>query len=572
VIAAAVPAGNPSLVTSGAFIFARTSSTPLFDYRWHAFIIPKDLRNLSRICANCRLARRVWDYNLSDISHGHRQFNNLTGRQERIIMIKPISRWTKLITILPVLALAGSSANAEEPSTLVVYPAPAGVELNDTFSVAVRTPGGEWRKLDVYDVRVDLRTLSHASFAYFDFSGEVEIRVTQNKVHVQLAEIHPQAYGISPRMSVQPADSFTFTLDRPRNLSIEVNGDRLHNLHLFANPIQTNIPLPTDTNVIYFGPGLAANRRIIRVGSGKTVYLAGGSVVQGAIVTDNGATNVTICGRGILDTSRWNDAKGFHVRGQDWETASISLRRATNVLVEGLILKQSVNYGVMGGSVEGATIDNVKSFSSQEWGDGIDMVASRHVKIRNCFLRTSDDCIAVYGSRDGYDGGSSDWDVSDSVLWADKAHAIMIGVHGAYWAGGDVIENLRFHNIDVLENNEFSTNFWGAMAITCGDKNTINKVDFENIRVEHIREEGGNLIRLVFGRYEPSTTLGRLIENIHFKDITYNGSAGSYISGSPGHTINGITFDGLIINGARIKDAKQGKITIGENVEDVSFK
>lgn len=29
----------------------------------------------------------------------------------------------------------------------------------------------------------------------------------------------------------------TFSLSRPRNLSVEVNGDIFHNLHLFANPI-----------------------------------------------------------------------------------------------------------------------------------------------------------------------------------------------------------------------------------------------------------------------------------------------------------------------------------------------
>lgn len=480
--------------------------------------------------------------------------------------------WMTLIAIAPVLAVAESSTVAEPVSTVVVYPAPTGVELNDTFTVSVRTPGGEWRKLDVYDVRVDLHTLSHASFAYFDFSGEVEIRVTQNKVHVQLVEIRPESYQVHPRMSSEPADSFTFTLDHPRNLSIEVNGDRLHNLHLFANPIETNVPSRADKNVIYFGPGLAVNRRIIHVSSGKTVYLAGGSVVQGVVVTDDGATNVTICGRGVLDTSPWNDAKGFYIKGQDWQTSSINLRQATNVLVEGIILKQHVDFAVQGGEVDRVTIDNLKSFSSQEWGDGIDMKASRHVKIRNCFLRTSDDCIAIYGSRGDYHGGSSDWDVADSVLWADKAHAIMIGVHGAYWADGDVIENLRFHNLDILENNEFSTNFWGAMAITCGDKNIVRNVNFENIRVEHIREAGGNLIRLTFGYYEPSTTTGRLIEGIHFKDITYNGLAGSYINGSPGHPINGVTFENLVINGERVKDAAQGKITIGGNVSGVSFK
>ncbi len=480
--------------------------------------------------------------------------------------------WMKLIAILPVLALAGSSTSAEPALTVVVYPAPAGVELNDTFSVAVRTPGGEWRKLDTYDVRVDLHTLSHASFAYFDFGGKVEVRVTQNKVHVQEVEIRPVSYHINSRMSSQPVDTFTFTLDRPRNLSIEVNGDRLHNLHLFANPIETNVPSPMDKNVIYFAPGLTTNQPIIRVGSGKTVYLAGGAVVQGVIVTDDGATNIAIRGRGILDTTPWNDAKGFHIKGQDWQATSINLRRATNVLVEGIILKQHVDYAVMGGDVDDVTIDNLKSFSSQEWADGIDMMSSQHVRIRNCFLRTSDDCIAVYGSRHGYHGRSFDWDVADSVLWADKAHAIMIGVHGAYWADGDVIENLRFHNIDVLENNEFSSNFWGAMAITCGEKNTVRNVNFENIRVEHIREAGGNLIRLTFGCFEPSTTLGRQIENIHFKNITYDGLAGSYVSGSPGHPIKGVTFENLIINGERIKDAMQGRITIGENVSGVSFK
>ena len=30
-----------------------------------------------------------------------------------------------------------------------------------------------------------------------------------------------------------------FTLTRPQCLSIEFNGDRLHNLHLFANPLET---------------------------------------------------------------------------------------------------------------------------------------------------------------------------------------------------------------------------------------------------------------------------------------------------------------------------------------------
>ena len=43
------------------------------------------------------------------------------------------------------------------------------------------------------------------------------------------------------------------------------------------------------------------------------------------------------------------------------------------------------------------------------------------------------------------------------------------------------------------------------------------------------------------------------------------------ISGGPGRPINGVTFENLVINGKRITDAAQGKITIGENVSGVSF-
>jgi hypothetical protein len=100
----------------------------------------------------------------------------------------------------------------------------------------------------------------------------------------------------------------------------------------------------------------------------------------------------------------------------------------------------------------------------------------------------------------------------------------------------------------------------------------VRNVDFENIRAEHIREAAGKLIRLTFGFFEPSTTLERPIENIHFKNITYDLLAGSFISGSPGHPIKGVTFENLVINGERIKDAKQRKIKIGENVSDVSSK
>ena len=86
------------------------------------------------------------------------------------------------------------------------------------------------------------------------------------------------------------------------NLSVEVNGDIFHNLHLFANPIDSFIPdIKKDSNLIYLGPGVHRfENNEFKIPSGKTVYLAGGAVAMGRMVIEN-AQNVRLLGRGNSD-------------------------------------------------------------------------------------------------------------------------------------------------------------------------------------------------------------------------------------------------------------------------------
>lgn len=118
----------------------------------------------------------------------------------------------------------------------------------------------------------------------------------------------------------------TFKLDRPRNLSVEVNGDIFHNLHLFANPIDENKPKKIkDKNLIYFGPGIHTfPGDTLNVPSGKTVYVAGGAVVKGLIQVVN-AQDVKIFGRGIVIPDRW---------------AGLRIVNSKNVTIEGVISTQ----------------------------------------------------------------------------------------------------------------------------------------------------------------------------------------------------------------------------------------
>lgn len=88
----------------------------------------------------------------------------------------------------------------------------------------------------VDEVRETKHHVEHASMATFDFSEKVEIAVTYNKGKIDSARVRPLSYDIPFTIE---GNTLQFSLEKPANLSVEVNGDIFHNLHLFANPLDT---------------------------------------------------------------------------------------------------------------------------------------------------------------------------------------------------------------------------------------------------------------------------------------------------------------------------------------------
>ena len=86
------------------------------------------------------------------------------------------------IRILPTIVLVWCSAFCSAQS-LVIYPAIDALPRSMAFIVKVRNPGGVWKAVPVYQVKVadgrGARTITQESaMAYFDFSGRVEIAIT----------------------------------------------------------------------------------------------------------------------------------------------------------------------------------------------------------------------------------------------------------------------------------------------------------------------------------------------------------------------------------------------------------
>ena len=458
--------------------------------------------------------------------------------------------------LLVVLVSFGMAVQAQ----LKTYPVGlhTGMPHNDDYTVRVRMLGGEWQDVFEYKVQVDLDKPQDASMVQFDMGSPVEVMVKKNNGTVREVAIRPLNNNIACR---QVQNAVFFTLDKPQNLSIEFNGDRLHNLHLFANPMEEEVYSEEAEGVMFFGPGIHRPKDLpnnqIRIPSNTTVYLAPGAVLKAKLLVDN-AENVRIIGRGILD---------HPVRG-------IEITDAKNVLIDGITVVNSRHYTVSGGQSQGITIKNLKSFSYQGWSDGLDFMSCSDVVIDDVFLRNSDDCIAIYTHRWNYYGDSRNIRVLNSTLWADIAHPINVGTHGNTKTGDEVLEDILFKNIDILEHDEDDRDYQGCMTINVGDHNLAQNITFEDIRVEHIQE--GQLFHLrVMYNQKYNTGPGRGVKNITFRNIS---CTGKYINSSliegydKNRKIENVLFENIVLNGKRITSLKELNIDKKDFVEKIRIK
>ncbi|MCR4994394.1 MAG: glycoside hydrolase [Bacteroidales bacterium] len=412
-----------------------------------------------------------------------------------------------------------------------------GPALSPDYDVAVRlaaNPAAPWQSANVLRCDVDTRRVQHASYVEFDMDAPVVVRITNHRAErAGKVDVRPHSKGL---YATRVNDSIVeLRLEHPEYLSVEWGGERLHNLHILANDMAPVVgpdgsgleywglkPLgeaernliidwvaPNSQDVfingarmIYFGPGVHKPKDLpsaeIKIPSNCTVYLAPGAVVMARLIVDR-AENVNIIGRGILD---------HPLRG-------IEITYSKNVLVDGITVLNPAHYTVYGGQSENITIRNIKSFSARSWSDGIDLMCCRHVTVDHCFLRTSDDCIALYNHRWWFWGGSEDFDIRRCIFWPDVAHPVNIGSHGDDRApAGEVLSGVRIHDCDILYGRE-----QGLLAIQCGDQNIVRDVRFDSIRIEGIQRGRIFDLRVLFSE-KYNRAPGGSIDDVHFDHIT----------------------------------------------------
>jgi polygalacturonase len=368
-----------------------------------------------------------------------------------------------------------------------------------------------------------------ATFASFDLRGRAEVCVTCPET-VREAKILPSASGIVPKVE---GKRVRFTLGRPQHLTLEINGNWLSSLHLFANPPETDVPRADDPNVMFYSPGVHEVDSV-RVPSGKTVYIAEGAVVRAT--TKSGAprgsafllegSNITLRGRGIIDGSLCPH-RSRHL---------VSVR-GTNIVVEGVILLDSSVWAVPIRRSENVTIKNLKLIGYRANSDGIDICNSRNVEVANCFIRTWDDLVVV--KTDKGQGEARHITVHDCVLWNEVAHALSIGAELR-----ENVDDVVFRDCDVIHDKGRE---WTLRVFHC-DSARISNVRFENIRIEETRK----FISLWINKAVWTRDAERgHIANITFKNIRATGDNPriEFKGFDAEHAVTGVTCENVVING-----------------------
>jgi hypothetical protein len=397
-------------------------------------------------------------------------------------------------------------------------------------------------------------------------SGPVDVEVLSRRP-VESVAIRPAARGIRAKVDGR---RISFRLASPAQITVEINGWHKA-LHLFASAPQAAAPNPHDPGVRYFGSGVHRPGKI-KLESNQTIYLAGGAVVYGAIEAD-GASNLRILGRGILDTSAFT---------RDQAGGSIRLVKCHNVVIDGVILRDPSMWCLSAFFCSKLTISNVKLIGLWRYNsDGIDICNSQDVTIRGCFIRSFDDSIVIKGVSQGNEPVRNVL-AEGCVIWNDWGRALEIGAETA----APEMTDLVFRNCDIIRA------VYLAMDVQHGDRAKIKDVRFENIRLEvddvnwvNQIQNGRNdkfsfdthyvpqllVLEIVKTCWSRDNQRGTL-EHVTVRDCSVTGKPlpPSRLQGFDArHGVQDVTITNLRINGRVVRSLQEAAIHVGPHVRDV---
>lgn len=405
-----------------------------------------------------------------------------------------------------------------------------------------------------------------------DYPARIDVRVLKP---FRSIEVLPRSAGVLPKVE---GSLVALHVDRPRLLTVCLDGTDEHPLHLFCREVESNRPDPNDPNVITFGPGEHWVNSV-RVRSGQTVYVDGGAILRGVlpegaqgrrggvlnltsydspVIDVEGVEDVRICGRGILD-------------GGCLPHPARNLIRVSNsrgVRIEGLTLRNSPNWHLPICASEDVTVEDLACISGRLNSDGVNCVSSSRVTVRRTFVRGHDDCFVVKTTDPGrpatdilYDG---------CIAWDDWGYAFGV----SYETRAD-IRDVVFRDCDVV----FARNW--PLGVHVSDSGVVGPILFERIGVYYPRTAiAPHMSRQSVKLDIVEDVWGKDGQRGHIRDITLRDIEINGVDLPPillaghneDHRIEDILFENVRLNGRPLVTLGDHLFRINEHVRNVTVR
>lgn len=346
--------------------------------------------------------------------------------------------------------------------------------LSDDYSVTVN---GE--EVPVYTCRISKYPFNRAWPGYQRSATQTDVVSFVNIISDEKLDFKVKVKFPYEKIMIRPYSKEISYMDNDGEVSFTIENeggyvfapdDFHHTLYIFnSKPVES----PKEDEVTYyFGPGVHMPGKIT-LHDNESVYVDKDALVFGCVYAEN-AENLHIFGNGLFD-----DASEGRVDGRCYENTTngnIKFYDCKNVRVEGVLFRDSACWCVNIFHCEGVLIDNIKVFGQWRYNtDGVDIVNSRDITVKNSFIHSFDDTISIKGIEEYMEYDVENILVENCILWCDWGNTCEVGIETLCRS----YKNITFRNSDIMKGG------FSALDVNNGNTAEISDVVFENLNVEY---------------------------------------------------------------------------------------
>lgn len=407
-----------------------------------------------------------------------------------------------------------------------------------------------------------------ASFVNIVSDEAVDIAVIANRAH-QKVMIKPYAKCIDFK---EQGDKISFTLKENGQFVLQTDSYH-HCLYIFNSK---PIACPDKSQVThYFGPGVHMPGKIT-LHDNESVYVDKDALVFGCLYAED-AKNIRIFGNGLFDDTG-EGRINYHCY-ESFTNGNAKFYDCENLSIEGVLFRNSASWCINIFHCFDVHLDNMKVFGQWRYNtDGVDIVNSQNVVVKNSFIHSFDDSVTIKGIDRYADTDNENILVENCILWCDWGRTCELGLETACRE----FKHIIFRNCDVLRSGSV------ALDIQNGDCAEISDVLFENIRVDYnsydtpeVLQTSENMVYNAADKVAVPTLIG--IFNYRFRSKENSERLGYPAGGGPDIDLQGIrqgcahdiTYRNIAVHCDEDMPKKDGKflvpIVIKSSLENVSF-